>query len=135
MMIFLSLSCSGCVAIVAGAVGYKLIKKGLSGPSRLTEEERKAIECRNFGENKDTVFKSVKEVFKNDGFIIHDTNYDKGIIAASSEEPSWDITASIEKYSENETTLRIVIKDKRKIVENKRAYERIFDNIQEELNK
>ena len=138
IVIFLSFTCSGCAAILVGAVavgGYKLVKKGLSGPSKLTEAEREQTECRNISTTKDKIFETITKIFEGNDFFIQSSNYDDGEIIASSEELSWKITALIEEPEGSEVMLRIIVKDNDGIVENKRVYDGLFADIQEDLAK
>ena len=130
----LSFTTSGCV-VLAGAVAFQVIRKASSGPPKLSEQERNQLEYRKIKGTKENVLIATENTIKEWDCKINRSDYEKGLIKAIHNETSLEIDASIEDFEGDMVGLRIVIKDKYGVVENKKIYEDLFKSVQGKIEK
>jgi len=131
-----SFACSGCAALLIGAVGaggYYGIKKITRRHPRLTEMQRRSLECREIEGKREDVLRATVTVFQDRGYSVKTSDYQGGIIAAQLEKPVLDITATIEEFASERIKMRITIKDKDGVVEDEKVFAKLFEDIQAEV--
>ena len=133
-MAIISITSSGCV-VLAGAVAFQVIRKASSGPSKLSEQERNQLEYRKIKGTKENVLIATENTIKEWDCKINQSDYEKGLIKAIHNKTSLNIDASIEDIEGDMVGLRIVIKDKYGVVENKKIYEDLFKSVQGKIEK
>lgn len=63
--------------------GFSFVLAGcLQSAPQLTPQQRRALQMRNFETSYSNVFKSIKTVFQDEGYIIKNQDYDGGMILA-----------------------------------------------------
>lgn len=136
LLIVISFTCQGCVYLAAGAVGYGVVKatKAITKRRpRLSDMQRRAIETKEVEGNKEDVLRSTVTVFLDRGYDVQNSDYVGGIITASNDKPSLQITAMIEEFTETRIRMRITMKDKDCVVEDETVFMELFDDIQTEV--
>lgn len=136
LSVILALCSSGCIFLAAGAVGYGACKVTHALTTRhpkLTEMQRRQLECKEIQGSREDVLRSVVSVFQDRDYSIQTSDYQGGIIAAGSEKPFLHITASVEEFTKDRIKLRITMKDKDGVIEDAKAFSKLFDEIQAEV--
>ncbi|MFH1875848.1 MAG: hypothetical protein ABH865_03050 [Candidatus Omnitrophota bacterium] len=133
--LILSLTSSGCIPVLIGAAAvgtYQYTKKTSKRSSKLTEMQRRTIECKELEGTREDILRATITVFQDKGFSIQNSDYEGGIISAASEKPPLHVTASIEEFTSNRIKMRITMNDEEGVIEDKKLYAKIFDDIQTE---
>ncbi|MEW6170515.1 MAG: hypothetical protein AB1472_03015 [Candidatus Omnitrophota bacterium] len=114
----------------------------------LSTLQRRAIEGRDLEGNFDDAFKATLAVLQDRGFIIDHTDYDAGVIKATSGKKtgwrsvySFNASVTIEQFGENNVKERIVFlqenkrktKETSKIIEDPQYLQEIYEAIQKEM--
>ncbi len=135
-IIIFSLTFSGCalllIGAVAGAAGAGIHQLTKRRP-KLTEMQRRSLECKEIEGTREDTLRAVVTVFQDKGFSIQSSDYEGGIISASTEIPLLRITASVEEFTPERTKMRITMKDNDGVIEDEKVYAGMFDNIQAEV--
>ena len=141
LTLLISLGCSGCIFLAAGAVGgYVAAKMGTKESkdpkrkSQLTEIQRRNLETREVeGNNREDVLRSVVTVLQDRGYAIQASDYQGGIITAVNQNPFLQVTTTIESFTRTRIRMRISMKDKNGIIEDPEIFDRLYDDIQTEV--
>lgn len=126
-------TCSGCVAVLAGAGGYCAIKAMTRRHPKLTDMQRRALECKEIEGNREDVLRATVTVFQDRGYSVKSSDYQGGIITALRDKPCLDITASIEEFASDRIKMRITLKDQDGVIEDPKIFAKLFDDIQAEV--
>lgn len=135
IVLVLSLFSSGCAAVLLGGAiyaGTKLTKRHSSHP-KLTEMQRRALESKEIEGIREDILRATVTVFQDRGYLVQSSDYQGGIITASSENPFLQITAAIEEFTTVRIRMRITMKDKDGVVEDAKIFAKLFDDIQTEV--
>lgn len=135
VIVVLSLTCSGCVPLIAGGLIGAVVVKSTNGQRRpkLTELQRRSLECKEIEGRREDVLRATVTVFQDRGYSVKTSDYQGGIIAAQSEKPFFDITTTIEEFTPDRIKMRVTIKDKDGVVEDGKVFVKLFEEIQAEV--
>ncbi len=139
--LFISLACSGCVFLAAGAVGgYIAAKAGSKDPKsqkrklKLSEMQRRNLEIKEVESNdREDFLRAVVTVFQDRGYMIQASDYTGGIITALNQEPFLQVTATVESFTKTRIKIRIAMSDREGIIEDEEMFGKLFDDIQTEV--
>lgn len=128
---------TGCVPVLIGVAGYgayrKLKKSTVERRPKLTEMQRRVLECKELEGTREDVLRAVVTVFQDKGFTILTSDYEGGIISARLEKPYRILTASIEEFTVDRIKMRISMKDQDGVIEDEQVFAHLFDDIQTEI--
>ena len=116
-----------------GAGGYHAVKVMTKRRPKLTEMQRRALECKEIEGTREDVLRATVTVFQDRGYTILTSDYEGGIISARVEKPLLQITASIEVFTESRIKMRVTMKDKDGVIEDEEVFAKLFDEIQAEV--
>lgn len=136
IIIAFSLICSGCIPLIAGGlIGGVVVANSGDGQrhSKLNEMQRRSIESKEIEGTREDVLRSIITVFQDRGFVVQVSDYQAGIISGGTQKPFFQVTASVEGFTPSRTKLRIIMKDKKGIVEDEKVFVKMFDDIQAEV--
>lgn len=136
-----SLVCSGCVFLAAGAIGGLIVAKAGSKDSKnqkrklkLSELQRRNLEIKEVeSSDREGFLRAVVTVFQDRGYMIQTSDYTGGIITAFNQEPFLQITATVESFTKTRIKMRITMSDREGIIEDAERFGKLFDDIQTEV--
>lgn len=133
VLLVITFTCSGCAALLLGAGGYYAVKAITKRHPKLTEMQRRSLECKEIDGKREDVLRATVTVFQDRGYSVKSSDYQGGIITAEVEKPFLDITAAIEEFTSERIKMRITMKDKDGIVEDAKVFAKLFEDIQAEV--
>lgn len=113
-------------------MGYGAVKMAKRRP-KLTEMQRRALECKEIEGVREDVLRATVTVFQDRGYSIQSSDYQGGIITARSEKPILQITSSVEEFTKERIKMRVTLKDQDGVIEDSKIYAKLFDDIQAEV--
>jgi len=132
-LIIFSLTFSGCIPlIIGGAVGVGVHELTKRRP-KLTEMQRRNLECKEIEGSREDTLRAVVTAFQDKSYSVQSSDYDGGIIIASSIKPFFHITVSVEEFTSERTKIRITMKDRDGPIEDVKKFAELFDSIQAEV--
>ncbi|MDD5440677.1 MAG: hypothetical protein PHZ27_00505 [Candidatus Omnitrophica bacterium] len=96
---------------------------------------RRANELYEFQANREDVLDAVVSVFSDRGYVIKDSDYQMGMIAAADEKEDLYIVASVESVTQETTTIRMTMKVLDCVIGDKELLAKLADDIQTEILK
>lgn len=133
LLITFTTICSGCIAVLAGAGGYCAVKAMTTRYPKLTEMQRRALECKEIEGKREDVLRAAVTVFQDRGYFVKSSDYQGGIITAEAGKPVLNVTASIEEFTSDRINMRVTIKDKDGVIEDPKVFAKLFEDIQAEV--
>ena len=162
LLLITSLTTSGCALLLIGAAAgltVSVVKKITSNPRSLTEEERKKTEYREIKGSKEEVLYAARKALVSMGYAIEELDFKeedqekasdsninfaktdrkkeksaKDVVTGVIKDPLLRITAVVEKVEADYVGLRLIAENESGLVENKRLYEVLFDEIINQIN-
>ncbi|MDD4295129.1 MAG: hypothetical protein PHP69_06420 [Candidatus Omnitrophica bacterium] len=124
----------GCVPLLVAGTGAVLYEV-TDDDSELDELRRRANELYEFQANREDVLDAVVSVFSDRGYVIKDSDYQMGMIAAADEKEDLYIVASVESVTQETTTIRMTMKVLDCVIGDKELLAKLADDIQTEILK
>ena len=113
--------------------GVYAIKKANARKPKLNEMQRRVLETKEIEGTRENVLRATVTVIQDRGYTVQNSDYAGGIITASNDKPYLQINATIEEFTESRIKMRITMKDKDCVVEDKTVFSKLFDDIQTEV--
>ena len=135
-VLLLSFSSSGCIFLLADALGHSSSKKGATRniPKEAETPAAGPVEFKSIEGSRQDVFNTTVSILLDRGYFITSSDYDAGMVVAEKQEPDYsEIKVSVAESSGARTKARILITDRNGPFKDPRFVSKLLDDIQTEV--